>query len=123
MSEQSRNVIVVDMTWVLGLTPEERKQFSEQALELVDLFEGRERENVTGVLMNLATVAMVATRQEEDRSVGSVIPTEWTTPADHLRDDLGTIVAFVLQRIESEVTLPAVKIGWTKVVGELKRQM
>ena len=116
--------IEVDMSWVRELGDSERAQFSKQALELGALFEGRDRHNVTGVFLNLGTAAMVIGPQGPGAGpVTSSIPTEWTTPKDQFRDDLGTIVAFVLQLAEDPATLQAVRAGWSKVMNDLKAQM
>jgi hypothetical protein len=118
------NWIEVDMSWIRDLTDEERSQFAKQAMELGRQFEPRDRHNVTGVFLNLATVAMVIGPQTAGSGpVGSSIPTEWTTPSYQFRDDLGTIVAFVLRLAEDPTTLPAVRAGWTRVMGDLKAQI
>jgi hypothetical protein len=116
--------IEVDMSWIRDLTDAERAQFSKQALDLGAHFEPRDRHNVTGVFLNLGTAAMVIGQQ----SLGtgpfhSSIPTESTTPDDQFRDDLGTIVAFVLRLAEDPTTLRAVATGWVSVMADLKRQM
>lgn len=60
---------------------------------------------------------------QEAQGVESVVPTDWTTPSDQFRDDLGTAVAFILRLTEDPTTLPAVRAWWTDVMEDLKRQM
>jgi hypothetical protein len=116
--------IEVDMSWIRDLTDAERAQFSKQAMELGAHFEPRDRHNVTGVFLNLGTAAMVIGPQSPGTGpVHSLIPTEWTTPDDQFRDDLGTIVAFVLRLAEDPTTLPAVRAGWSKVMADQRLQM
>ena len=74
--------IEVDMSWIRELGDPERAQFYKQAMELGAHFEHRDRHNVTGACLNLATVAMVIGPQSQGTGpVTSSIPTEWTTPA------------------------------------------
>jgi hypothetical protein len=90
------NWIEVDMPWMRELSDSERAQFHQQAMALGRHFQRRDRHNVTGVFLNLGTAAMViGPRAPGVGPVKSSIPTEWTTPEDQFRDDLGTIVAFM----------------------------
>lgn len=111
------------MGWIRGLTTEERTQFY-QAADLGALFGPRERENITGVFLNMASLALyIGPHADDAGGASSVIPTEWTTPTDHFRDDLGTIVAFPLRLVDDPATFPAVARGWASVMDDLKRQM
>ena len=46
------------MGWIRGLTTEERTEFYQQATDLGALFGPRERENITGVFLNMASLAL-----------------------------------------------------------------
>jgi hypothetical protein len=105
------DVIEIDTTWLYEPSDEERRQFHAQARSLGERFETRDRQNVSGVFFNLALSAIVITPLPlqggaRARASGSVVPTEWTTPADQFRDDLGTIVAFLLPLLEDPGVLP-----------------
>jgi hypothetical protein len=116
--------IVVDMGWIRDLNHAERAQFAKQAMDLGAHFEPRERENITGVFLNLTSVGLwLSVGAKEAQGVESVVPTDWTTPTDQFRDDLGTAVAFILRLTEDPTTFPAVRAGWSEVMDDLKRQM
>jgi hypothetical protein len=114
--------IEVDMSWVRALNSRERALFAEQAFRLGAIFEERSRAHITGVFLNLMTVALVVKSSSASGGVGSVIPVDPDEPSQHLRDELGTLAAHVLQlaRVSS---LPAVGRGWTKVAQDLQTQI
>jgi hypothetical protein len=105
------NLIGIDVTWS-ALTPFERGQMCEQARQVENRFAPRERPNVSGVFANLAISALLFDERHEGRGPLSVIPTDATAPDDHFRDDLGTVMAFVLILEGDPWTLPGVRTAW-----------
>jgi hypothetical protein len=49
----------------------------------------------------------------------TVVMKDETAPSDQYRDDLGTILAFLLPIADDPGTLPAVQSAWKKVIDDL----
>ena len=115
------NVIEIDVEWA-ELTAFERGQMYEQARQIENRFAPRDRPNVAGVFANLAISALVFNARTDGRGVTSIIPKDVTAPDDHYRDDLGTVMAFVMVLEGDPWTLPGVRAAWTKVRRDLEAE-
>lgn len=94
----------------------------EQARQIENRFAPRDRPNVAGVFANVAMSALVLNARTEGQGVTSVIPKDVTAPDDHYRDDLGTVMAFVLILEGDPWTLPGVRAAWAKVRRDLEAE-
>lgn len=119
--EAMPNVIEIEVDWA-RLTAFERGQMYEQARQIENRFAPRDRQNVAGVFANLAISALVFNARTDGQVVTSVIPKDVTAPEDHYRDDLGTVMAFVLILEGDPWTLPGVRAAWTKVRRDLEAE-
>jgi len=114
------NFIEIDVEWG-DLTAFERGQMYEQARQIENRFAPRDRPNVAGVFGNLAVSALMFDAETMLLSK-SYVPKDVTAPDDQYRDDLGTIMAFVLMLEEDPWTLRGVRAAWTKVRHDLEAE-
>ena len=105
------------------LSGDDLRQLRDQAAELVGRFEGSGR--LTEDLVFL--LAKAATDEAESRFADD---TEWehhlysvideTSPAEQVKDDLGTLMAHALAMFDRNETRPAVRAVWLAFIGAVR---
>lgn len=119
---ESPGFITVSLPWE-SLSEMERGQLYEQARRLGELFEPRERLNVAGVFQNIATSALfIRAEAVPPGRISHAIPKDVTAPDSHLRDDLGTLMAFIKQLHDDQGSLPGVRAAWGRVLEDLRAE-
>ncbi len=103
------------------------EEFAAQADEIGWLYHRRDRKMVADYFLALGGAALgeIESRREyEDRalSVDISIPFDPTAPAEHCKDDLGTIIARVLVRVDERETSEGVARLWRRVLIDLLYQ-
>jgi hypothetical protein len=98
----------------------ERGQLYEQARRLGQRYD--DRPNVSGVFFNIAVAALVVRLRVGDGEgrILNVVSKDPTAPDSHLRDDIGTAMAFIKTLHDDPGTLPGVKAAWAKVLEDLR---
>ena len=109
------------------VSDEDLEWFAEQAYPIGGLYHGRGREMVASYFIGLASAAAGevearAAHEDPADSVDISIPFDPTAPAEHCKDDLGTIIAHVLGRVDDEESSDEVVWLWRRVLIDLLRQ-
>ena len=119
---QHPRLIITPVTFT-KLSGDDLRQLRDQAAELVARFEGSGR--LTEELVFL--LAKAAADEAESRSADD---TEWehhlysvvdeTSPAEQVKDDLETLMAYALAMFERRETRPAVRAVWLAFIGAVR---
>jgi hypothetical protein len=93
----------------------ERGQLYEQARKLGDIFlDDRMRQTIGGVFLNIAGAVLIS-----GEPVTHVVPTDYTAPDDQHRDDIGTLMAWLIAMRDDPGTLRGVRAVWDKALTDL----
>jgi len=111
--------------WTDFASDDELKDFADQADEIGWSYHRRGREMVASFFLAIGGAAEGEVeerrKRDGDRAVGVdvSIPLDPTAPPEHLKDDIGTILAHVLALVDNEETSTEVNDLWRRVLIDL----